>query len=348
MHAHSFEHARLARSDAGTCRALLRDGSHSFFAASLILPKGAREPASALYAFCRLADDAVDRNGGQDALAALRERLQAAYRGRPWPSPVDRAFAHTVARFAIPSALPEALLEGLEWDVCGRRYRTLADLEAYAARVAGSVGAMLAVVMRQGDPDVLARACDLGVAMQLTNIARDVGEDARTGRLYLPLDWLHDAGIDPDNWMARPKFDGALSEVIARVLEAADRLYARADGGIDRLPLLCRPGIRAARLIYAEIGQAVARNNYDSVAYRAVVPTRRKIAIVGRAFAASYFRQICETAPAMEATRFLVTAATRASQPVAHNGSGSAESRISQKLIWVIELFDRLERRRTA
>ena len=87
-----------------------------------------------------------------------------------------------------------------------RRYETLQDLDAYAARVAGSVGAMMTLVMGQRAPEIVARACDLGVAMQLTNIARDVGEDARAGRLYLPLQWLREAGIDPDAWLAKPVF----------------------------------------------------------------------------------------------------------------------------------------------
>ena len=86
----------------------------------------------------------------------------------------------------MPRALPEALIDGLEWDVAGVRCEDLADVQAYAARVAGSVGAMMTVLMGVREHDVLARACELGVAMQLTNIARDVGEDARNGRLYLP------------------------------------------------------------------------------------------------------------------------------------------------------------------
>ncbi len=101
----------------------------------------------------------------------------------------------------MPRALPEALLEGLAWDAQARRYATLSDLYDYSARVAAAVGAMMCVLMGVRDADALARACDLGVAMQLTNIARDVGEDARERRLYLPLDWLAEAGIDPDAFL---------------------------------------------------------------------------------------------------------------------------------------------------
>lgn len=135
---------------------------------------------------CRLADDAVDVEGGSlAAIAELRGLLDLAYSGRPLSRPIDRAFAETISRYGIPRELPEGLITGLEWDAVSRRYDTLEDLEAYAVRVAGTVGAMMALLMGTTSPELIARACDLGVAMQLTNIARDVGEDARMGRLYL-------------------------------------------------------------------------------------------------------------------------------------------------------------------
>jgi phytoene synthase len=146
-----------------------------------------RDSATALYAFCRLADDAIDEGDTETgartrALATLAQRLDAAYTGRPHDDPADRAFAQIVAQHHIPRAVPEALLEGFAWDLQGRRYETLADLHDYAARVAGTVGVMMAMLMGVRAPAALARACDLGIAMQLTNIARDVGEDARAGR----------------------------------------------------------------------------------------------------------------------------------------------------------------------
>jgi phytoene synthase len=158
--------------DLAACRALLRGGSRSFFAASLLLPQRVRGPACSLYAFCRLADDAIDlEDGRMDALARLHARLDRAYAGQPLPTPVDRAFADVIARYAIPRALPEALFEGFAWDAEGRRYEDLPALQAYAVRVAGTVGAMMAVLMGVREPGPVARACDLGVAMQLSNIA---------------------------------------------------------------------------------------------------------------------------------------------------------------------------------
>ena len=168
----------------------MRGGSKTFFAASLLLPARVRAPASALYAFCRLADDEIDLGSDpQRAMAGLHRRLDHVYAGRPQPIDADHALAAVVHRFAIPRAMLDALLDGFVWDTQGRRYETLEDVHAYGARVAGAVGAMMALVMGTRDSAALARACELGVAMQLTNIARDVGEDARNGRLYLPRAW---------------------------------------------------------------------------------------------------------------------------------------------------------------
>jgi phytoene synthase len=339
--------------DLAACRALLRGGSRSFHAASLLLPRRVRAPASAIYAFCRLADDAVDLGHGRAAaVARLQERLGRAYEGRPLSIPADRAFAAVVSRHGVPRALPEALLEGLAWDAAGgRRYEDLPALEAYAARVAGSVGCMMAVLMGARKRNALARACDLGVAMQLTNIARDVGEDARAGRLYLPLRWLREAGVDPEAWLARPVFDPALAGVVRRLLLAADRLYRRAEAGIAALPADCRPGIRAAALLYAGIGREVERRGFDSVNGRARVPPSRKAALLLRAALprrGDAGATVAERgAPPLAATRFLVEAAMAAapSRPVPATGAATSGWGIEERVVWVIDLFARLERR---
>ena len=267
--------------DAQARRALMRGGSKTFFAASLLLPPRVREPATALYAYCRLADDAVDL--GSDPHAAMRDlsaRLDAIYEGRPGPEDADRALAQVVHRFAVPRALLDALLDGFLWDAQGRRYETLSQVLDYSARVAGTVGAMMALVMETRTPQAVARACELGLAMQLTNIARDVGEDARNGRLYLPRQWMAEAGLDVDAFLGAPVFSPALGAVVQRLLQEADRLYLRAEAGIAELPLDCRPAIQSARRVYAEIGHQLVREGLDSVSHRAVVSRGRKLALL--------------------------------------------------------------------
>jgi len=296
--------------DVAACKDLLRRGSKSFAAASLLLPPRVRDPAAAVYAFCRVADDAVDEGGGDGlaAVAVLRQRLARACAGRPDDGPVDRALARVVEQHAVPRVFLEALLEGFAWDVEGRRYETVSELNAYAARVAGAVGAVMAALMGARSAEALARACDLGVAMQLTNVARDVGEDAGRGRLYLPAAWLREEGIDPAAWLERPAFDARLGRVVARLLAAADGLYARADAGIAMLPRDCRAAIRAARLIYADIGRVVAERGFDSVSGRAVVPARRKLWLLLRALLAPTPAAEGGDAPPLAETRFLVEA----------------------------------------
>jgi phytoene synthase len=334
--------------DVAACRAMLRGGSRSFFAASLVLPKSVREPATGLYAFCRMADDAIDH--GTDrvrALAGLRARLDRIYAGDPLDESPDRAFAAAVHRFAIPKSFPQALLEGFEWDAGNRRYPDISALKGYGVRVAGSVGAMMAMVMGVRDPVLLARACDLGVAMQLTNIARDVGEDAHANRLYLPLDWLHEAGIDAPAWVLRPRFDARLAAVIERLLATADELYARADAGIANLPSACRPGMHAARLLYAEIGHELRRRGLDSVRQRAIVPWRRKARILADAIVAATRGGASPRGETLDEARFLLDNGPEAGEFLAAlpiEARRPRWPRVEDRVSFLVDLFERLER----
>jgi phytoene synthase len=335
----SFDLEFGSQADLTAGRTLLRGGSRSFYAASFLLPRRVREPATALYAFCRLADDAVDlAEHPRDALAGLSRRLDGIYAGRPQGIPADRALADVVREFAIPRGLLEALIEGFAWDAEGRRYEDLSALYGYCARVAGTVGAMMALLMGVRDQALVARACDLGVAMQLSNIARDLGEDASRGRLYLPRDWMRESGLDPDAWLANPVWRPALARVVERLLEAADRLYERADLGIARLPLTCRPGIAAARRLYAEIGQEVRRRGLDSVSQRAVVSPIRKLALLAPILGSTLRTPADQAAPPLAETRFLLEAIAGQTRTRRPSSVG-----IEGRLVWVLDLFERLE-----
>ena len=334
----------ITAEDMAACRAMIRTGSLSFHAASRLLPARVRDPALALYAFCRVADDDVDEvQDKAHAVLRLRERLDLIYAGRPEQRPSDRAFAAVVADFDMPRALPDALLEGLAWDATGRRYASLSELHAYSARVASSVGVMMCVLMRVRDPDALARAADLGLAMQLTNIARDVGEDARAGRLFLPLDWLAEAGIEAEAFLADPRPSPALAGVVRRLLAVADELYLRAGAGVAALPWDCRLGIAAARQIYAAIGDQVARAGYDSVTRRARTSRGQKLALMGRALGASVLTHVTPQPAQLHArpvpeVAFLVEAA----------GQRSARPQRSEALLAILAQLEAQDRRRAA
>lgn len=340
---------RIDPHDIAACRASLRQGSRTFLAASLLLPREVRDAACALYAFCRMADDAVD--DGEDeqvAVDSLRARLACVYdRSAPITAlgtASDRALAAVVCRFDIPRALPGAMIEGFQWDASARRYESFDALCDYAARVAGTVGAMMALLMGVRSADGVARACDLGVAMQLSNIARDVGEDAAMGRLYLPREWMREAGIDPDAWLARPVHSPALGSVINMLLDAADVLYRRVGAGVAQLPLACRPGINAARFLYADIGWVVRQSGFDSVSRRAVVPGSRKAWSLARALVALRPRRAVHAWPVLPANRFLVDAVLATAGSHADLAAHSADGRV----VWLINLYERLERQERA
>ena len=329
----------VTEADYRACAEAIRTGSRSFYTASWLLPAAVRRSAYALYAFCRLSDDAIDLDGARfDALQRLQARLDRAYAGRPADHFADRAMADLVHVHRIPREIPEALLDGLGWDCAGRRYRTIEDLHGYCARVAATVGVMMTLLMGARDAPTLARACDLGVAMQLSNIARDIGEDAREGRIYLPLDWLEEEGVDVPAFLADPEPTPALRRVVARLLGEADRLYARSREGVARLPLACRPAILAASAIYAEIGCEVARRGCDSVTSRARVSGMRKLALLGGACVGSIALGEREPEPALAAAAFLVEAVARRREPVHEPYSLGAHAGR------VLAMFERLQR----
>lgn len=311
---------KLSHEDIDKCMNHLKKGSKSFYRAARLLPERLRPPTAAVYAFCRATDDMVDNPPDREEAAAapqhetvlqtLRDRLDSVYLGDNLNDFVDRAFSWVVKEYSIPRSLPEALLEGYGWDLEKREYHTISDVRAYSARVAAAVGLMMTVLMERREKNTLARACDLGVAMQLTNIARDVGEDAHCDRLYLPREWMIEEGIDPDEWMKQPEFNSGIGKVTERLLEEADRLYQQAEAGIAELPEDGRTAIWAARLIYADIGRVIRKNKNDSVTRRAYTTGPRKARLLVRAVLKARSKKnnvgVCLNLPPLEETRHLV------------------------------------------
>ena len=326
---------------------MMRSGSKTFFAASRLLPPRVRAASIALYAFCRVADDLIDEGGDVSGrLFALRQRLDHIYAGVPANHVEDQALSIVVQQHDLPRILLDALLEGFEWDAQGRRYDCLEALEAYAARVAGTVGAMMCWIMGSNAPQTLARACELGMAMQLTNIARDVGEDARNNRIYLPLNWLREAGVDLEQWLKQPLATGGVKSVIGRLLDRADVLYKRAQTGIAELPPDCRAAILAAGVIYAEIGRQLRREGLDSVSGRTVVSTGRKMFLLFTALTQAGFIYTRPQQPApLAAIRFLVQGCTGPCEVVRARNYFPNRA-MPQRVEWLLGLFERLETER--
>ncbi len=266
---------------------MLAAGSKSFAGASRLFDPRTRSSARLLYAWCRHCDDAIDgellgrRTGAGDAaraerLVELERATRAALRGEPSGAPVFQALQRVVRRHAIPERYPLELLEGFAMDVEGRRYATLDDLLLYCYHVAGVVGLMMAHVMGARDPWALQRAADLGLALQLTNVARDVLDDARAGRVYLPLDWLAAEGVAAED-VAAPEARQRVARVVARLLDEAERYYASGHEGLRALGFRSAWAVAAARRVYREIGQLVRARGAQAWERRAVVSRPRKL-----------------------------------------------------------------------
>jgi len=188
------------------------------------------------------------------------------------------------------------------------------------------------------------------VAMQLTNIARDVGADAALGRIYLPRQWLQAAGIDVTAWLRAPQFSPALGSVVERLLQQADQLYAQGQTGIATLPPDCRAAILAASLIYAEIGQQLRREGLDSVSQRTVVSTARKLVLLASAWTQSRFIHMpAQGLAPLTAIEGLVQGCRAQAARAEHAGESWFPNRaMPQRVAWMLDLFERREHERLA
>ncbi len=262
--------------------------SKSFALASRLLPPAIRRDAVVLYAWCRYADDAIDEAPSHayamDALARLRAELASLYRREPQRDAVLAALQDVLERRQIPQLYPEELLAGMQMDLDGARYADRAALQLYCWRVAGVVGLMMCHVMGVADARALRPAAQLGLAMQLTNICRDVAEDWQRDRLYLPDDVLDGHGLRGlHNHLGQPlPVDAAarLPGAIQTLLAEADGYYLAGRQGLLELPWRCALAIAVAAAVYADIGRALAHQELDPLRGRAHTTSGRKLWLV--------------------------------------------------------------------
>lgn len=244
-------------------------GSKSFATASKLFDAPTRRSALMLYAWCRHCDDVidgqvlgfhqapVDSDSAIQRLDCLKMQTQRAFDGVTMDDPAFAALQEVALRHSIPRRLAFEHLEGFAMDVRETRYVTFEDTLRYCYHVAGVVGLMMARVMGVRDESVLDRACDLGLAFQLTNIARDIVEDAQAGRCYLPALWLAEEGIVAAQ-VADPAHRDKLARLAQRLVAAAEPYYASARAGLPGLPLRSAWAIASAHGVYREIGVKVS------------------------------------------------------------------------------------------
>ncbi|AXJ95151.1 MULTISPECIES: phytoene/squalene synthase family protein [unclassified Sphingomonas] len=269
-------------------------GSKSFAAASLLFDRPTRERAWLLYAWCRACDDIAD---GQDhghgmtvvddapaRIAAMATLTDAALAGHTIGIPAFDALRIVAAETGLPARFAHDLIAGFRLDGDGWRPRTEDDLYLYCYHVAGVVGCMMAVIMGVAPDDeaVLDRACDLGMAFQLANIARDLSEDAAAGRCYIPQDWLAEFGVPHDDYMAsahRP----ALVAMARRMTDTGAAFEASARVGTRALSMRSAWAVLAAAHIYGAIGRTVAARGSAAWDRRVTTSKAEKLAFILRA-----------------------------------------------------------------
>ncbi len=267
------------------CRDIITQGSKSFSLAAKLFDPQIRDAAVFLYGWCRYCDDQVDNAGNrvelEARLKALKEKTASAFSFEAQHEPVFIALQHIVHRYGIPAHYALELIEGMAMDVRGTRYATLRELLLYCYRVAGTVGLMMSHVMGLRDESALRNAADLGIAMQLTNIARDITEDAGMGRIYLPLAWLDEAKI-PHDQISAPENRDKLAMLTLRLLNEAGRYYRSGDAGLWHLSFRSACAVAAARHVYSEIGALLVKRGPRAWDQRTYVTGARKIWVMLR------------------------------------------------------------------
>ena len=272
--------------------ASIKKGSKSFALASRVLPPALRDDASMLYAWCRYCDDVIDgqemghgqiedyKTGQGERLEMLREKTARALSGEPMEDPVFEGLARVVKTHEINHRHPFDLLKGFEMDAEDRVYKSVDDILDYAYHVAGVVGVMMANIMGVRDDATLDRASDLGLAFQLTNIARDVIDDAQADRVFVPQDLLSKHGApnaaqelaQRDNWPSAYK-------AACEQLDIAEAYYQSAKVGIRELDFRCAWAISAALKVYREIGEVLRSGGPEAWQGRVGAGKGRKLAL---------------------------------------------------------------------
>ncbi|HET9658330.1 MAG TPA: phytoene/squalene synthase family protein [Kineosporiaceae bacterium] len=263
------------------CRKLHVQHGRTYYLATQLLPPAKRPYVWALYGFARYADEFVDSltDPRPEALVSWSKEFLDAIVAGDTDDPVCLAMMHTMRRWQIPRAYVEAFLESMQMDISVTRYATYPDLERYMYGSAAVIGLQVLPILEPLAPEAAARARALGEAFQLSNFIRDVGEDLRRGRIYLPLEDLEAFGVTEDV-LVRGVTTAPVRELIRFEVERARRLYAFAEPGIDMLHPTSRDCVRTAFTLYGEILDAVEESHYQVLSRRAVVPLTRRLQVV--------------------------------------------------------------------
>ena len=274
------------REDYARCASITRRSSSNFYYAFMLLPAERRRALYSVYAFCRFVDDIADDQATAkpaELLTRWREELERVFNGSP-THPISRALAHNVRVFAIPRRYFEEIIDGVEMDLGRTRYATFEELRLYCYRVASAVGLVCVEIFGYRNPRTREYAENLGIAFQLTNIIRDLSEDAGRGRIYLPAEDLARFGVIEDE-ILRGCDTLELRRLLEFEVERARSFYALADLALpaeDRAAMVCAEAMCS---IYRALLERIARKGCGVVGRRHRISTPRKLYLVGRTWA---------------------------------------------------------------
>lgn len=273
------------------CRQMSRHHAKTFYLASMFLPERQRRPIFAIYALLRTVDDIVDLAEDQlsNALITSEEirqmleewkaMLRACYAGDPGDDPIMIAWHDTLNHYTIPIELPFELIDGVEMDISFKPFETFDDLYVYCYKVASVVGLMTSEIFGYSDKRALGHAVELGIAMQLTNILRDIGEDVDRGRIYLPMEDLRRFGYTAEEFMQKT-MNSKFIELMKFQVDRARSYYLSAEQGIPMLKRESRFAVNLSSLNYGNILTAIEKNGYDVFSKRAYRSFFQKISTI--------------------------------------------------------------------
>lgn len=275
------------------CRKITREHAKTFYMATRFLPYHKQRSVFAIYGLCRYLDDLVDEAEDliqnhqishfevYNRLDVFRSNLVNSYKGIDQHDPILVAFSHTLKRFDISLNLPLLLLDGVKTDLIKSRYKTFSELYDYSYKVASVVGLMTSEVFGYSDKKALDYAVGLGIAMQLTNILRDVGEDLRRNRVYLPEDELNRFNVDIE-MLHKGEPTDEFKELMKFQISRARQYYSRAEKGISMLNRDSRLPVLLAKENYSRILDKIEENNYNVFDHRAYLNSTEKLSIIPR------------------------------------------------------------------
>lgn len=274
-------------------------GSRSFYFATRFFPKELAHRAYAVYWFCRTTDDLVDeapsRRDGEEGLNKWEVEFRFGLAGGKVSNPILRLFLHVMDQASIPAEYPLELIAGCRMDLEQQRYETYDELRVYCYRVASCVGLMMCHVIGFSDPKLESRAkqhaMELGLAMQITNILRDVGTDLKLGRIYFPREEMQRFGYSEADLIAE-KRNREFIELMSFQAERARAYYASAMPGIAMLRPEGRFAVEIAARVYSAILREIETHNYNVFAERAVVSTVEKYWITARALSGAWMDRL--------------------------------------------------------